>query len=75
MVVGFKKEQVTDFFQDKVSYAVQEEQLGTGHAAYVGMKNLSTAIKNAIVMNGDDSAFYSAEMILDFLNQHLEKTY
>ena len=23
-------------------------------------------------MNGDDSAFYSAETILDFLNQHLE---
>lgn len=32
VVVGHGREQVKDLLQDRVEYAVQEEQLGTGHA-------------------------------------------
>ena len=33
LVVGFKKEQIQDYFKNTVSYAFQEDQLGTAHAA------------------------------------------
>lgn len=72
LVVGFKKEQVVDYFKDEVSYAIQEEQLGTGHAAYVGIKNLSTDLDQVLVMGGDDGAFYTKETILNLLEKHLE---
>jgi len=33
LVVGHKREQLRDYLKDRVEYVVQEEQLGTGHAA------------------------------------------
>ncbi|MBI4426891.1 MAG: NTP transferase domain-containing protein [Candidatus Magasanikbacteria bacterium] len=71
-VVGFQKEQVMDHFGDSVTYTVQEEQKGTAHAAYVGMRSLPPEIKQALVIGGDDSAFYTKETILDFINTHRE---
>lgn len=70
LVVGFKKEKIEEYFKDKVSYAVQEQQLGTGHAAYIGMITLPGNIKEVLVMGGDDSAFYSAATILDLISRH-----
>ncbi|MBI2037913.1 MAG: NTP transferase domain-containing protein [Candidatus Magasanikbacteria bacterium] len=70
LVVGFKKEKIEEYLKDKVSYAVQEQQLGTGHAAYTGMINLPGNITEVLVMGGDDSAFYSAETILDLISRH-----
>lgn len=72
LVVGFKKEQVEDYFQDKVNYALQEEQLGTAHAAYVGMKNLPPGIEYVLVMGGDDGAFYQAKTIENLIEKHLQ---
>lgn len=72
LVVGFKKERIMEYFQDKVSYAIQEEQLGTGHAAYVGMKSLPARIEQVLVMGGDDGAFYRENTLLDFIEQHLK---
>jgi bifunctional N-acetylglucosamine-1-phosphate-uridyltransferase/glucosamine-1-phosphate-acetyltransferase GlmU-like protein len=72
LVVGFKKEKIMDYFGDTVSYAVQEEQLGTGHAAYVGMKSLPVGIERVMVMGGDDGAFYSGATLLKFIAKHLK---
>ncbi|OGH73003.1 MAG: hypothetical protein A2921_01145 [Candidatus Magasanikbacteria bacterium RIFCSPLOWO2_01_FULL_43_20b] len=72
LVVGFQKEQVQEHFGDNVSYATQEEQKGTAHAAYVGMRSLPPEIKQVLVIGGDDSAFYTSETILDFINAHRE---
>lgn len=71
LVVGFKREQVKEYFKDEVSYAVQEEQLGTGHAAYVGIKSLPTDIEHVIVMGGDDGAFYKEQTLLNLIEKHL----
>ncbi len=71
LVVGYRKEKVMDYFGNNVLYAVQEEPLGTAHAAYTGMKVLPGHIKNILVINGDDSAFYKPETIANFIIGYL----
>lgn len=70
LVVGYKKEKVKEYFGDSVTYANQEEQLGTAHAAYVGMQVLPKDIEQVIVLGGDDSAFYTKETLEDFITKH-----
>ncbi len=72
LVVGFHKEKIMDYFGARVSYAEQSEQKGTAHAAYVGSKFLPDSIEHILVINGDDSAFYSAEAILGFIEEHVQ---
>ncbi|OGH82057.1 MAG: hypothetical protein A2373_03415 [Candidatus Magasanikbacteria bacterium RIFOXYB1_FULL_40_15] len=71
-VVGFRKEKVEEYFGDKVTYAHQTEQEGTAHAANVGMQALLAEIEQVLVLGGDDSAFYTAETLFDFINKHIE---
>lgn len=73
LVVGFKKEIIQNYFKDEVSYAVQSEQLGTGHAAYTGIKGLPEYVEHALVIGGDDGAFFKSETIENFINEHLIK--
>lgn len=75
LVVGFQKEKIIDYFGDKVSYAVQEEQKGTAHASYVGIKSLPDSIDTVLVVNGDDSAFYRTKTIEWFLAEHVKNNY
>ena len=70
LVVGWQQEKIRDYFGDKVNYVVQEELKGTAHAAYTGMQALPKNVETVLVINGDDSAFYSPAAILDFVNQH-----
>jgi len=70
LVVGFHKEKVEEFFGGKVSYVEQTELKGTAHAAFVGMQKLPNDVETVLVINGDDSAFYSGATILDLLEQH-----
>src|SRR3989344_5133862 len=70
LVVGFHQEKIREYFGDQAIYAPQEELKGTAHAAYIGMQQLPKNVETVLVINGDDSAFYSAETILDFLEKH-----
>ncbi len=72
LVVGFHQEQVRQYFGEEVSYVVQEELKGTAHAAFTGMRQLPENIDTVLVINGDDSAFYTTETIIDFIAQHKE---
>ena len=72
LVVGFHQEKIREYFGDEVSYVAQEELKGTAHAAYTGMKQLPENVDTVLVLNGDDSAFYSAKTIIDFIGQHKE---
>lgn len=74
LVVGFKKEKIQEYFKDEVQYALQSEQLGTGHAAYTGIKSLPPEIEQVLVVGGDDGAFFKPETILKFINQHLDNS-
>ncbi|HPB17169.1 MAG TPA: NTP transferase domain-containing protein, partial [Clostridia bacterium] len=53
LVVGYKKEQVYDHLGNKYSYAVQEEQLGTGHAVKCASEFFSTYDGPVLVTFGD----------------------
>jgi len=57
VVVGYKKEMVTDYLGDRVEYAVQEEQLGTGHAAACARSVLEGKAENLIIFYGDNPLF------------------
>jgi bifunctional UDP-N-acetylglucosamine pyrophosphorylase/glucosamine-1-phosphate N-acetyltransferase len=71
IVVGFCKEKVTDYFHNRVSYAVQEEQLGTAHAAFTGITSLPAEVSQVIVLGGDDGMFYTPETLERFVAGHI----
>lgn len=71
LVVGFCKEKVIEYFGDGVIFANQEEQKGTAHAAFIGIKALGEEVENVLVLGGDDSAFYTPDTLNQFVRQHI----
>lgn len=59
LIVGFQREQVIAFVQERFSdvlnieFAVQEEQLGTGHAVAQARLLLQNFVGNIIILSGD----------------------
>jgi bifunctional UDP-N-acetylglucosamine pyrophosphorylase/glucosamine-1-phosphate N-acetyltransferase len=56
-VVGYQAESVRVALGDKVSYAVQLEQLGTGDAIKTAVPLIGPDIQTVLTVYGDDSAF------------------
>ena len=52
-IVGYQKEQVQEVLKDSVKYAIQEEQLGTGHAVMQCIEYLKGKKGKVLVLNGD----------------------
>ncbi len=71
VVVGFEANKIKEYFKEQVSYALQEEQLGTGHAAYIGMRSLPPSIDQVLVVSGDDSAFYTVNTLKELIASHI----
>jgi len=57
LVVGYKKELVMEHMDSRVEYAVQEEQLGTGHAAAMAKGVLKDKAESIIVFYGDNPLY------------------
>lgn len=72
LVVGYKKELVMNDVGDKVEYAIQEEQLGTGHAAMQARKNLEGKVEAVIVCYGDMPLF-KPETIKNLIKEYDEQ--
>lgn len=53
VIVGHKKEVLMDLLGDRVTYAVQEEQLGTGHAILSAASVLETKKGITFILPGD----------------------
>ncbi len=53
VVVGHEAEKVKNTLGNTVSYAIQTEQLGTGHAALQAMPHISDTIDTILVLPGD----------------------
>lgn len=74
VVVGYAKESIKDVLKHyTITYAEQEEQLGTGHAVKVALTTLHPLITDVIVVYGDDAVLYSANntgIISELINSH-----
>jgi bifunctional UDP-N-acetylglucosamine pyrophosphorylase / glucosamine-1-phosphate N-acetyltransferase len=62
LVVGYHKETVMEYFGDKVEYAVQEDQLGTGHATLMA-KGLLEGKSEAVAVFYGDNPLYLPETV------------
>ena len=52
-IVGYKREMVIELLGDRVQYAVQEEQLGTGHAVMQAEPMLKDFTGPVLILSGD----------------------
>jgi bifunctional UDP-N-acetylglucosamine pyrophosphorylase/glucosamine-1-phosphate N-acetyltransferase len=57
VVVGYQKESIENFLGEKVLYAVQTEQLGTGHAVMAAREKLAGESEAVLVCYGDMPLF------------------
>ena len=62
VIVGFGSEQVTEFLGTRARVAVQEEQLGTGHAVLQARDLLGDEKGTALILCGDTPLLEGAEL-------------
>lgn len=70
VVVGYKKEYIIDILKDTVNYAVQDQQLGTGHAAMCCEEILKDKEGICLVFPGD-MPLVDKEIIDGLLEKHI----
>lgn len=75
VVVGFAKESVMEVLKDRVIFAFQNKRLGTAHAVSCALKKLPDDVQTVLVLNGDDSAFYTKDTIKNLIKTHIDKKY
>lgn len=73
VVVGFAKTSVMNVLGQKVIFAEQTKRLGTAHALMCGFKKFPKTSENILVLNGDDSAFYTKDIIESLIKKHFEQ--
>ncbi len=70
LVVNFAAEKIRAECGPGYIYAYQEKCLGTAHAARTGEEALPADIDTILILNGDDSAFYTFASLNNFVNGH-----
>lgn len=73
VVVGFAKESVMKVLGDRVVFALQSKRLGTAHAVKCALKKLPSDVRTVLILGGDDSAFYTKEIVKKLIEVHLQK--
>ncbi len=72
LVVGYGKDEIITHLGDKASYAVQDEQLGTGHAVKITEDTIPKHKEHVLVLYGDQPAITGA-MITNLARTHLDE--
>ncbi|MFA4996125.1 MAG: sugar phosphate nucleotidyltransferase [Patescibacteria group bacterium] len=67
LAVGYKKELIEEYLKDEVEYAVQEKQLGTGHAVMMA-KELLIGKSEAVIICYGDMPLVKPETIKKLIN-------
>ncbi|KKR63676.1 hypothetical protein A2210_00505 [Candidatus Woesebacteria bacterium RIFOXYA1_FULL_40_18] len=70
IVVGHKREVITRYFGGGFCYCTQENLSGNATALKIGLNGVPPDVKNLLVLQGDDSAFYYKKTISDILRIH-----
>ncbi len=73
VVVGHRREQVIRAVGEKAAIAVQEEQLGTGHAVMQAAAELERG-ENVLILSGD-TPLITAETLQSAIVKHIEGNY
>lgn len=74
VVIGFQGQKIKDHIKNRVIYAEQPKRLGTANAVVCAEKSVPKSVEDVLVINGDDSAFYDPQTILDLVKIHQEKS-
>jgi len=69
LVVGYKKEIIQEYFRCMVDYAVQEQQLGTGHALMCAMDKVNPGLESVLVCYGD-MPLYQTSTIKQLIDEY-----
>lgn len=72
LLIGYMGEQLQSYFGKKCNYIWQRRRLGTGHAAKLVLNGIDKNYKKVMILQGDDSAFYTKETLTDFVNKFRE---
>jgi bifunctional UDP-N-acetylglucosamine pyrophosphorylase/glucosamine-1-phosphate N-acetyltransferase len=71
IVVGFAKQSVLNIVKHPIAvFAEQTKRLGTAHAVKCALPKIPDDVTDVIVMNGDDSAFYTKHLISELTDIH-----
>lgn len=72
VVIGYKSDQVKSQIEPhfSVKFAHQIEQLGTGDAVQTALAKMQKDYQTVLILGGDDSAFYTASTLIEFINSH-----
>ncbi|MDO8570143.1 MAG: sugar phosphate nucleotidyltransferase [Candidatus Daviesbacteria bacterium] len=72
VVVGYRSELVKKRIAtfSECEFILQNDPLGTGHAVHCALNKLNHKITTILVTNGDDSAFYSPQTLINFISSH-----
>jgi bifunctional UDP-N-acetylglucosamine pyrophosphorylase/glucosamine-1-phosphate N-acetyltransferase len=73
LVVGYKAEMIQNYFGHRYKYALQKEQRGTGHAVMCAHEAVNPVNKHILVIQGDDSSFYSPDTLVNLLSWHIKE--
>lgn len=70
VVTGFRSEDVQASISRRAFFVHQPNPLGTGHAVSCALNEIPPDVDTVIVVNGDDSSFYSTDTINNTLIEH-----
>jgi bifunctional UDP-N-acetylglucosamine pyrophosphorylase/glucosamine-1-phosphate N-acetyltransferase len=74
VVIGYAKESVKEVLKNDthIVFAEQKKRLGTAHAVAVGFQKITPDVTDVLVIQGDDSAFYTKEVIEQLAAKHID---
>ncbi|HET8845893.1 MAG TPA: bifunctional UDP-N-acetylglucosamine diphosphorylase/glucosamine-1-phosphate N-acetyltransferase GlmU [Ktedonobacteraceae bacterium] len=74
-VVGYGAEHVAASFGERCSYAIQEEQLGTGHAVLMAQEEVDALapLPDIVLVCYGDTPLVSAEVLARLLSEHIAR--
>ena len=71
VVVGFQQERLREYLKDRVAYAVQAQQLGTGHAVLQAERHIDAKRGGHVLIMLGDNPFIGPDVIRRLLDRHV----